>query len=422
MRNAIFRSLVLTLLLSLFWRCDLGVNPILKPDYSGTIGLAMGDTVLVNLTPVLAVTDTILGYAITEPGDTSIVTIMSLGSDSIQFIGNNNGMSQLAILALGSNNRYTVELLVIVAPQYAQDNLNSVNLGDTLKVDLARHGIVDPASLDSIFVSFQPANLARLAGFTQGKLELVGAYPGTGQMHVTTWRNSQSAELMLSLNVFIRRTALAELFTNSGCNPCVSANQKLDEIAASAQSENLAIIRYHTSWPSPNDPMYHYNEVENSQRRAYYDVTQAPTLVIDGALSASTNSLWSAQIQQDIDHRALLTLKSLAITYAGTDSITVRLAIRAYTDLTDQPLTLTLVVAEDSLEYLGENGESLHQQVMRDLELVPLDAFAQDSIITKTSRLKWRAGSENKSRYKIVAFIQNASSKEVLQTSQFSLH
>ena len=376
---------------------------------------------LINLTTALSANDTIRGFAITDPGDTGIVTVMPLGSDSIQLVANNNGTSQLAILALGLKNRYTVEFLVIVAPQYAQGSLNMVNLGDTLKVDLARHGIVDPASLDSVVVSFQPANLAWFAGFTQWKLELVGEYPGTGQMHVTAWRNSQSTELMLSLNVFIRRTALAELFTNSGCIPCVAANQKLDEIAASALSEKLAIIRYHTSWPSPNDPMYHYNEVENSQRRAYYDVTQAPTLIIDGALSASNNSLWPTQIRQAIDQHAVLTLRSLTLTYSGTDSIIVRLAIQAYTDLTDQPLTLTLAVVEDSLEYLGENGENLHQQVMRDLELIPLDAFTPDTEIMATGRLKWRAGSENRSRYRIVAFIQNTSSKEVLQTTQFLL-
>jgi hypothetical protein len=57
------------------------------------------------------------------------------------------------------------------------------------------------------------------------------------------------ALVMLCSMIFAaERMVLAEMFTNTGCGPCVSANDALDRDYAGMEGY-LAIIRYHTWWP-----------------------------------------------------------------------------------------------------------------------------------------------------------------------------
>ncbi|KPL08331.1 hypothetical protein AMJ71_08440 [candidate division TA06 bacterium SM1_40] len=86
------------------------------------------------------------------------------------------------------------------------------------------------------------------------------------------YANSVVAIVVLSLfavatsSMAAQRIVLGELFTNTSCGPCRPANLKLDTLAIE-HSATLALIRYHTWWPSSADPFYQANIIENTARR-----------------------------------------------------------------------------------------------------------------------------------------------------------
>ena len=59
----------------------------------------------------------------------------------------------------------------------------------------------------------------------------------------------------LKINAQNERILLFECFTNTGCGPCAQQNPALDALI-NANADRVAAIKYHMSWPSPNDPMY----------------------------------------------------------------------------------------------------------------------------------------------------------------------
>ncbi|MCF7800823.1 MAG: DUF1223 domain-containing protein [Candidatus Marinimicrobia bacterium] len=412
----------ITILIGMFWTCDFGVEPALKPDFVGVVKLAPGDTVLLTLSSVILPADTIYSYQITSEGDTTVAQFIPLAGDSLQIVARDSGVSQADLLVFSSGERLTAELELRVSPQNQSGWLNRINLGDTLSIRLADYGIPGSEIIDSISVGFSTDSICTYAGLETGNVRVVGMVPGSTQMSMVVWQAGIATTLELLLQTFIRRTTLVELFTNAGCVPCAPANQLLDEIRENDTTDAISMIRYHVWWPIPNDPMYDYNRTENVNRVMYYGVTQAPTLVVDGQMATQTQSLWPGQIRQagSVDSEITVTIES--VSQAGSDSVDIAYRLRSYAlnDLTD--LRIMSVVTEDSVEFAGENGEDIHMQVMRDYEVTTSIDLAADGEITGVDRLKWHAGRDDIDRYLVTVFVQTDADKKILQAAQKSLY
>ena len=74
-----------------------------------------------------------------------------------------------------------------------------------------------------------------------------------------------------------RRVVLIELFTGSGCGPCVAADLAFDALLDRYSAGDVAALAYHRNVPLP-DPM----TVTASQQSEYYQVNGVPGLRIDG--------------------------------------------------------------------------------------------------------------------------------------------
>ncbi len=73
-------------------------------------------------------------------------------------------------------------------------------------------------------------------------------------------------------------TALVELFTGSGCDPCVAADLALDDALSAYPAQQLVALELDQHIPQP-DPLANPDSVA---RGAYYGVQYTPWLVIDG--------------------------------------------------------------------------------------------------------------------------------------------
>lgn len=214
------------------------------------------------------------------------------------------------------------------------------------------------------------------------------------------------------------RKVLAELITNTGCPPCAPANQRLDQIYEN-HSDHMTIIRYHAWWPSSNDPFYLENVPENTARINYYGADYTPHLWIDGIVDGdASTSQWESMITNRMNVPSPLVI-TLTVTYdLNTRTGQAIAEIYVESDPGSGNYHLRYALVENNIEYHAPNGESHHQQVMRDMipdpTGIPLTLQVGQTIVdtqTFTVDPGWQ-----ESECQIVVFVQNDVNHEVLQS------
>ncbi len=223
------------------------------------------------------------------------------------------------------------------------------------------------------------------------------------------------------LNAY-ERTVLAEIFTSTTCPPCATQNPYFDNwLKNYSNKDRVAVIKYHTWWPSPgNDPFYHANTVENQARVNYYSTNYVPRGIINGTSDGTSSaSTWISLIQNSIITSSQFDIKI----YGNVDATQGgNLTIRVTADNNPIPsgtLVLHTVVVESDLYYTGTNGDPVHQFVMR--KMYPNhngEIFTINPNETKTfSRVfNWNSTWKIDNSY-IVVFIQNQSNRQVYQAA-----
>ncbi len=166
------------------------------------------------------------------------------------------------------------------------------------------------------------------------------------------------------------RTALAELFTGSGCGPCVAADLGFDGLLERYNRQELVVLVYHLHIPLP-DPMTNPATVE---RGKYYGVPGTPTPVVDGFRLPSsggsrdmTKSFYdrvNPKVETELESPANAELK-LTAALEG-DRIKANVTVDKVTAASPD-LKLQMALTEDELRYTGENGIRFHPMVVRSL-------------------------------------------------------
>jgi tetratricopeptide (TPR) repeat protein len=169
------------------------------------------------------------------------------------------------------------------------------------------------------------------------------------------------------------KLVLLELFTGSGCPPCVASDLALDA-AMDRYSDHVISLVYHEHIPQP-DPMVAAN---NNDRRLYYSVNGVPTFEIDGSMVANaqgtnpggggrTNTPAVYTNYTNSIDKALETPAKASLSVKATgegDQISVTVNVTALpADLKD--LRLHIVLAEKELKFTGENGIRFHPMAVR---------------------------------------------------------
>jgi thiol-disulfide isomerase/thioredoxin len=164
------------------------------------------------------------------------------------------------------------------------------------------------------------------------------------------------------------RVVLLEMFTGSGCPPCVSADLAMDAAMERYPEKDVIAVAYHENIPQP-DPMV----VEaGDARRQYYKISGVPTFNIDGGLgqlgggarenTPNTYNTYVKKIDAALETPATAALAVKAVAEGEKVNVTVDVT-KVPSDAKDMRLHILLV--EQELRFTGENGIRFHPVVVR---------------------------------------------------------
>ena len=166
-----------------------------------------------------------------------------------------------------------------------------------------------------------------------------------------------------------KHTALVEVFTGSGCPPCVAADLGFDAMMERYKREELTVLMYHLHIPQP-DPM---TNLATQARSKYYSVQGVPSYALDGKSSSGGGPRDATQnfydrVNPDVERL----LESAANADVKLDVVLDNTTVKAKVGLSNiksesESLKLQIVLAEEKLRYQGENGIRFHPMVVRSI-------------------------------------------------------
>lgn len=218
------------------------------------------------------------------------------------------------------------------------------------------------------------------------------------------------------------RLELLEQFTQASCGPCAIYNPDLNALL-DANPDKIVSIKYQTSWPG-TDPMNAHNPTQVATRVSYYGVSSVPNAQVDGgtAYAGHTAGVTASVINNRHSVTSPFTIDVQFNLSAGQDSIYATALITASQSVNLTNLVAHMVVVERNIYFAtapGSNGEKRFESVMK--RMLPSD---QGTPLTgtwasgDTVRLNYSwllANVYNKNQLSVVVFVQNNTTKEVLQ-------
>lgn len=408
------RMTILAFILMLFVSCDWMPERIQTFDttiYESRV-LAVGDTARV----LLSGND----YDIRTTEDASIaeaeLRLSTDDADTLIIIGLSAGKTSLLLAYDPTSTADEGSVLHSIQLVVSDGIPLTLFTGEDLSIALGEHlSPEELAALDStaITLDFEVGDEVFLGGVQDNVIHLAGFRPGTGQVSISLYDEASLliSHLLFDIQVQIRKRAMAELFTNSGCVNCPEANHYLDNILDD-QAHEMVLVRYHVNWTDPNDPMNLYNPTEVEERRAYYNIFQVPTLVIDGEKITSLDETdWSSRISTRAQGGTNTSLSTIEV-LESSDSLFLSYELESFgADLGS--VTVSAQVLEDSIYFAGTNGETIHRQVMRDMTSTQFQGVAdgqaiQQSLLKPNDVLVGTGSS-------IVVYVQDTATKSILQ-------
>jgi tetratricopeptide (TPR) repeat protein len=177
------------------------------------------------------------------------------------------------------------------------------------------------------------------------------------------------------------RTALAEVFTGSGCPPCTAADLGFDAMLERYSRDELAILMYHLHIPAP-DPM---TNPSTQARGKFYAIQGVPGYAIDGKQSGGGGSRDMTQsfydrVNPDVEKELETPAEADLKLDASIEGSTVKArATVAHVKSDSAALKLHIVLAEEKIRYTGENGIRFHPMVVRSVAGPEYGGFAVTS-------------------------------------------
>jgi hypothetical protein len=250
------------------------------------------------------------------------------------------------------------------------------------------------------------------------------------------------------LDADVQKNALTEFVGSTNCPSCPAADSLLlsylnpshVNYVGTSIADRWSLINYHTYSPSRGDPMYEFlrgAEAEDDfcyvrfEEGSWYNISGVPTTFTNGFASA----VYPEMAVSSLDESTPVQMGLNGTTINGMD-IQVEITINSSSDLTtENSLYLFIAATIDSVDYTGYNGEPHHQDVFLGWitdgfngELLSItheekmktytwqmpSNWPQNDYETSWSQVEW-----DPANLHIVAFIQDLTSKEILQVISY---
>ncbi len=225
-------------------------------------------------------------------------------------------------------------------------------------------------------------------------------------------------------NVFVgnkKRNVLVEHFTNSALVPSTSGDNYLDDRLMDQfdlkSTSDFSDLRYHISFPSP-DPINLENPADPGARASFYNVSQAPSTIMDGKLDGVkfTGSFLDVT-NTEIDRRALVdplfNIILDTIPTNNSNTITARLSITA-TQAFSAPLIAQVVLVEKNVG--GAKNVVRKQLLGADGATISTPWAVGQSLIQSKADVTINVPIANGSQLVLVGYIQDKNTKEIYQS------
>ena len=187
------------------------------------------------------------------------------------------------------------------------------------------------------------------------------------------------------------RTVLAELFTGSECQPCITADTSFEAFLQRYNRSEVAVLIYDLHIPGP-DPLTNPATVA---RAKFYKINSTPSYFINGGDRQSGGGINRRESKIFYDKATPLIDAQLENPREADLKLSAALennlikATANYGNIKGDYSSLRLFIGlvENELSYMGGNGVRFHPMVVRELGGDGRDGFA---ITDKTGKIEWQ--------------------------------
>jgi hypothetical protein len=220
------------------------------------------------------------------------------------------------------------------------------------------------------------------------------------------------------------KIVLIEDFANVSCIPCVASNKVIEAVSNSYGPTKLAVVKFATNFPAPNDLFYLAAKEICDERMSYYNIIAAPTTIIDGITRLYSLTDTTA-LKTAIDAKLAIAPRfEIGVTgiFEGDYVANVNVKFIDTSGINLSDLVIHTVLTETDIEFEqppGSNGETKFYDVTRLMlptkEGTPVRQLIDQGELTFTFD-DALLSSWNLEKLNFVVYIQNKTTKEVFQT------
>ncbi len=251
--------------------------------------------------------------------------------------------------------------------------------------------------------------------------------------------NTKSVDVNV-VDKFAPRKILNEIFTSSTCGPCTAGNANYLKVTEGQTKHST--IKYQVSWPGTGDP---YCTQEVRDRVGLYAINSVPRMEVDGGWDGNASSFTTALYDQFNSKPAFLEITgNVSLTWKNNVSADITLTPLA--DFNSSNLKLHAVITEGTTYWNKKsNGETQFEDVMKKMITtsagMTLSPLVKDAAVNKNVNFAFvgnyrlpangtaaehidhtkENSVETWNDLAVVVFVQDATTKEVLQSETFPI-
>jgi hypothetical protein len=309
-------------------------------------------------------------------------------------------------------------------------------------------------SIDGGAVVTAPVSSVNIASLATADLSHATKWTPTsvGKFTIKIWasningnadENLTNDTAVMQINVvdkFAPRKMLNEIFTSSTCGPCKAGNANY--LTVTTGKTQHSTIKYQVNWPGTGDP---YCTQEVRDRVSYYAINSVPRMECDGGWDGNAASFTSALYDQFSSKPSFLEITG-NVSLTWKNKVTADITLNPLADFASSNLKLHAVITEGTTFWNKKsNGETQFEDVMK--KMITTSAGSALSPLTKDAPVNKSVNFAFAGNYRlpldgsvaqhinhatensvetwndlaVVVFVQDATTKEVLQSETFPI-